>query len=194
VRFEPDGARGRLRLPDGSERPFFLPGAAAFELPALALAAAAFVRLLPGRPLVVDPAPRPELPCRFEVRAEPDGEVLVLDGAHTEQSLAAVAAELRRRWPGRRPSCLVGSAAGKRWREAFSALVGIADSVVATGVSGTTSEAPEVVASWFTARGVPCSVASDAADGLRALRSRPGPRVVTGSFYLAGEARRLLDA
>jgi hypothetical protein len=31
------------------------------------------------------------------MRTEPDGEVLVLDGAHTEQSLAAVARELQRR-------------------------------------------------------------------------------------------------
>jgi folylpolyglutamate synthase/dihydropteroate synthase len=37
-------------------------------------------------------------------------------------------------------------------------------------------------------------VAADAAAGLRELRRRPGPRVVTGSFYLAGEVRRALDA
>lgn len=194
VRLDADGARGVLWLPGGVERPFFLPGAAAFELPALALAAAAFARVLPGRPLRLDPALRPELPCRFEVRGEPDGEALVLDGAHTEQSLLAVAAELRRRWPGRKASFLVGSAAGKRWREAFSAVADAADSIVATAVSGTTSEDAAVIASYFSARGVPCSVAADAAAGLRELRRRPGPRVVTGSFYLAGEARRLLDA
>jgi dihydrofolate synthase/folylpolyglutamate synthase len=194
VRLDGDGARGRLWLPDGDDRPFFLPGAAAFELPALALAAAAFAQVLPGRPLRLDPVLRPELPCRFEVRAEPDGEVLVLDGAHTEQSLRAVAAELRRRWPGRRASFLVGSAAGKRWREAFSAVADAADTVVATAVSGTSSEVPAAIASFFTARGVPCTVAADAAAGLRELRRRPGPRVVTGSFYLAGEVRRALDA
>lgn len=194
VRLDADGARGVLWLPGGAEQPFFLPGAAAFELPALALAAAAFARVLPGRPLRLDPVLRPELPCRFEVRREPDGEALVLDGAHTEQSLLAVAAELRRRWPGRKASFLVGSAAGKRWREAFSAVADAADSVVATAVSGTTSEDAAAIATYFSARGVPCSVAADAAAGLRALRGRPGPRVVTGSFYLAGEARRLLDA
>jgi folylpolyglutamate synthase/dihydropteroate synthase len=118
----------------------------------------------------------------------------VLDGAHTEQSLRAVAAELRRRWPGRRASFLVGSAAGKRWREAFSAVADAADTVVATAVSGTSSEVPAAIASFFTARGVPCTVAADAAAGLRELRRRPGPRVVTGSFYLAGEVRRALDA
>ena len=194
VRCDGDGARGVLWLPGGAERPFFLPGAAAFELPALALAAAAFARVLPDRPLRLDPVLRPELPCRFEVRAEPDGEALVLDGAHTEQSLLAVAAELRRRWPGRKATFLVGSAAGKRWREAFSAVADAADSVVATAISGTTSEDAAVIAAYFSARGVPCSVAADAVAGLRELRRRPGPRVVTGSFYLAGEVRRLLEA
>ena len=89
---------------------------------------------------------------------------------------------------------LVGSAAGKRWREAFSAFDGLADSVVATEVAGTASEPAAAIAAYFAQRGIPCTVAADAADGLRQLRSRPGPRVVTGSFYLAGAVRRLLDA
>ena len=49
----------------------------------------------------------------------------------------------------------------------------------------------EVSQSLSKALGV---VAADAAAGLRELRRRPGPRVVTGSFYLAGEVRRALDA
>ncbi|MFN9334662.1 MAG: hypothetical protein ACK6D1_18900, partial [Planctomycetota bacterium] len=76
---------------------------------------------------------------------------------------------------------------------AFSAVAAAADTVGATAVSGTSREAPAVIASYFTARGVPCSVAAVAAAGLRELRRRPGPRVVTGSFYLAGEVRRALD-
>jgi len=44
-----------------------LAGRAVYELPALALAAAVFRTLLPGAPLRLDPAPRPLLPCRFEI-------------------------------------------------------------------------------------------------------------------------------
>jgi dihydrofolate synthase / folylpolyglutamate synthase len=194
VQWTPDAARGVLWLPDGRELPFVLPGAAAFELPALALAAAAFAHVLPRAPLALVPAPRPALPCRFEVRAEPDGEVLVLDGAHTEQSLRAVAAELARRWPGRRAAVLFSSAAGKRWREGLSALLPAADEVVVTELTGTASEDPAAIAAFLGAHGVRSDVAADVAAGLRMLRRHPGPRLVAGSFYLAGAVRALVDA
>ncbi len=194
VRWDGATARGELWLPDGRALPFALPDAAAFDLPALALAAAAFAHVLPDHPLRLDPAPRPTLPCRFEVRAEPDGEVLVLDGAHTEQSLRAVAAEVRRRWPRSRPVVLFGSAAGKRWQPALSELLATADGFVVTAVSGTTSEDPAAIAAFLASCGTTADVAPDAATGLRRLRARPGPRLVVGSFYLAGEVRRLVDA
>lgn len=194
VAWSADGARGTLWLPDGRQLPCFLPQAAAYELPALALAAAAFVHLLPARPLRLDPAPRPALPCRFEVRTEPDGEVLVLDGAHTEQSLRAVADELRRRWPGRRPAVLFGSATGKRWREALSALLPLADRFVVTELSGTTSEDPAAIAAFLAANGRTSDVATDVVSALQRLRCSPGPRLVVGSFYLAGQVRALTEA
>jgi folylpolyglutamate synthase/dihydropteroate synthase len=194
VTWAADGARGRLWLPGGLERSFWLPQATAFELPALALAAAAFWRLLPAAPLQLDPVPRPQLPCRFEVFAEPDGEVLVLDGAHTERSLAMVAAELARRWPGHRAAVLFASAAGKRWREGLSALLPTVDSFVVTELTGTTSEAAATIAAHLATVGARCDVAPDVATGLQLLRSRPGPRLVVGSFYLAGQVRQSVVA
>ncbi len=194
VQWSPLGARGHLWLPDGRELPFFLPHAAAFELPALALAAAAFTQVLPDSTLCLDPAPRPQLPCRFEVRQERDGEVLVLDGAHTEQSLRAVANELRRRWPQQRANVLFGSAVGKRWQQGLSELLPHVDSVVVTELTGTTSEDPTAIAAFLAARGRTSEVAADVATGLRLLRERKGPRLVVGSFYLAGQVRRLVDA
>lgn len=186
------GCRGRLWLPAGIERPFFLPDASAFELPALALAAAACAQLLPDTPLPLDPAPRPRLSCRFEVRTDVDGEVLVLDGAHTEQSLRAVATELARRHPGRRAAVLFASAVGKRWREGLSALLPVADSFVVTELTGTPGEPAVTLAAHLAASGATCEVAADIASGLAALRRRPGPRLVVGSFYLAGQVRQLL--
>jgi dihydrofolate synthase/folylpolyglutamate synthase len=194
VHWTPDGARGELWLPDGRELPFLLPGATAFELPALALAAAACAHVLPDAPLALTPAPRPALPCRFEVRTEPDGEALVLDGAHTEQSLRALAAEIQRRWPGRRAAVLFGSASGKRWREGLSALLPIADEVLVTELTGTASEDPAAIAAFLGAHGARSGVVADAAAGLQRLRAHPGPRLVTGSFYLAGAVRALVDA
>jgi dihydrofolate synthase / folylpolyglutamate synthase len=187
-------ARGTLWLPGGAELPFHLPHAAAFELPALALAAATLRHLLPAVTLQLDPAPRPDLPCRFEVRRDRDGEVLVLDGAHTEQSLRMVAAEVARRWPGRRAAVLFGSATGKRWQAGSSSLLPIADRFVVTELSGTTSEDPAAIAAFLTSAGVRTEVASDVVAALARLRELPGPRLVVGSFYLAGRVRQLVDA
>ena len=187
-----DGLGGTLRLPDGERRRFWLPGAAMFELPAFALAAAALARVAPQWLPPLDPAPRPLLPCRFEVFEEPDGEVLVLDGAHTEDSLRAVADELARRFPGRRPVVLTAAASGKRWREGLSALLPLADDFVVTELTGTPGEPAAAIASWLVDNGARSEVAADASSGLRRLRERPGPRLVVGSFYLAGAVRRLV--
>jgi dihydrofolate synthase/folylpolyglutamate synthase len=193
-RWDGEGVHARLWLPGGRELAVFLPEAAGFEVPALALALAAFTHVLPGAPLQLDPAPRPHLPCRFEVLRDGDGEVLVLDGAHTEQSLQAVAAEMHRRWPGHRASVLFGVATGKQWREGLSALRAVADRFVVTGLSGTSSEDPAVLAAFLAANGAECESAADVESGLSALRRRPGPRLVAGSFYLAGAVRRLVRA
>ena len=138
------------------------------------------------------PRVRPRLPCRFEVFSEPDGALLVLDGAHTEESLRAVADELLRRQPGARPVVLTAAAAGKRWREGLSALLPLADSFVVTELTGTPGEDPATIAAWLAEHGARSEVATDVESALCALRERPGPRLVVGSFYLAGAVRQLL--
>jgi dihydrofolate synthase/folylpolyglutamate synthase len=193
VDWSSDGARGLLALPDGTRQQFFLPDAKAFELPALALAAATLSRLKPELMLPLDPVPRPDLPCRFEVRAESDGEVLILDGAHTEDSLRAVVAEVRRRYPGKMPCVLTALASGKRWKEALSQVLPIADSVVVTELTGTPGEDPATICAWLTEQGAQSEVATDVASGLRKLREHEGLRLVVGSFYLAGAVRLLID-
>jgi dihydrofolate synthase / folylpolyglutamate synthase len=189
-----DAFRGRLRLPDGRELPVTLPDARAFEVPALALAAAALAQLCPDAVLHLDPAPRPTLPCRFEVLAAPDGAPVILDGAHTEASLASVAQEVQRRWPRRRIAVLFGSAAGKRWREALYSLLSLADRFVVTAIDGTTSEDPAVIADWLREQGMACSVERDIDSALASLVEFEGPRLCVGSFYLVGQARRALLA
>lgn len=178
-----------LRLPGGAEHPVRLPDARGFEPPALALAAAAFAELLPHATLRLDPAPRPVLPCRFETLRCDDGGALVLDGAHTEESLRVVAAELARRWPGRRGSILFGCAHGKRWREGLSWLLPFADRVVVTAPPGTVGEDPATIAAWLRGRGTTSVVENDLDAAWAALLAAPAPRLVTGSFYLAGAVR-----
>lgn len=184
--------RGRLRLPGGRDLAVTLPDARGFEPRMLALAAAALHQVSPDLHLQLDPAPRPTLPCRFEVVRDADGKAVILDGAHTEQSLAAVAAELARRHPGRPAAVLFGCARGKRWREGLSPLLPLADGFLVTELSGTAGEDPQAIVGWLRERGCRAETTPDAGTGLRELLLRPEPRLVCGSFYLAGAVRRLL--
>ncbi len=185
--------RARLVLPGGREAIVSLPDARGFEPQALALAAAAFAHLCPEADLQLDPAPRPwRLPCRFEVVDCDDSLPFVFDGAHTEQSLQAVAAEFQRRWPDRKAAVLFASALDKRWRQGLSTLLPIADSFVLTELTGVVGEDPQVVAEWLRAQGVEPLVIRPVAEALDAVRAKAMPRLCCGSFYLAGEARELL--
>lgn len=194
VTFDAGGARGLMSLPDGSRHQFLLPDATAVDLPALALASAALSRLYPGLDLPLDPVPVPILPCRFEQRNEADGEALILDGAHTKDSLEAVMTEVQRRYPASKPVILTSFALGKRWQEALSVVLPFADSFVVTELTSTPGECPAQICAWLADQGAQSEVATDVAMGLRKLRERPGPRLVVGSFYLAGAVRLLVDA
>lgn len=189
-----DHLRGTLHLPHGA-LPFELPGGAGFEVDALALATACLVDLRPdlrnALAAALLPVVRPPLPARFERVAAPFGTVIV-DGAHTEQSLAAVAIEAARAAPNQRWRVLFGSALGKRWREGLSRLLPLVDSAVVISLDGTASEDPSEIAAWLRDHGVGADVAASAVEGVAALGTRPGPWLVVGSFYLAGRVRQLL--
>ncbi|MCC6783291.1 MAG: hypothetical protein IT457_10660 [Planctomycetes bacterium] len=173
-----DGVRQSTRVADAPRH----------ELVLLALAWAALRSLVPDFALPQTLA-RPGLPGRFECLLDRDGQPIVLDGAHTEESTARLAEELARRWPDRRFAFLYASAKGKRWREALSRIAPLADQVVVTELADTASEDPLTICDWLRSRGVRVRAVPGAADGLDALRTHAGPRVVMGSFHLVGELR-----
>ncbi|HLU38423.1 MAG TPA: hypothetical protein VK081_03505 [Planctomycetota bacterium] len=182
----------------GVRLPFTLPDAAAFEAEALCFAACCARALWPERAAAIaaalDPvAFRPELPARFE-RLVTRAGLAVVDGAHTEQSLRATTAEAQRLAPGHRWAVLFGSAAGKQWRTGLSCLAPLVDTLYVTTVEGTTSEDPGAICAYARSVGMRAVRVEGVAEGLAALRRHAPPWLVTGSFYLAGEARRLLLA
>lgn len=189
-----DRLRGTLHLPHGA-LPFEIPGGVGFEVDALALATACLADLRPDLRTALTsallPVVRPPLPARFERIAAPFGAVIV-DGAHTEQSLAAVAIEAARAAPNQRWRVLFGAALGKRWREGLSRLLPLVDSAVVISLEGTASEDPARIAAWLRTQGADADVAANTVEGVAALGSRPGPWLVVGSFYLAGRVRQIL--
>ena len=176
------GYCGTLCLSGGAAVRVRLPDARAYELPALALAAATLQALEPSVKLSLDPVTRPCLPGRFEVLSSRDGQPLVLDGAHTEESMAAVASEVSRRWPGQKAAVLFACAKGKRWQSGLSQLLPIVDSIVVAEPSGTVGEDPVPIAEWLRSQGQASTVVDDVTDH-RWVRKCGG---VTQIFNLIG--------
>ena len=188
------GFTGRLWTGKGVEAAFALQDAPAVELTALALAFACHAELFPALRPRLDPVPRPQLPGRCEIRHDPDGSVWILDGAHTAESLAHLAAELGRRFPGRRLALLFAAAIDKRWQAGLSALLPLVDRACVTRLADTASAEPDEIVTWLRARGVPAETAPDASVGLAWLARQGSLRLVTGSFYLVGAARVRTEA
>lgn len=182
---------GTLRV-GGSTLPFELPDASAFELSGMALAVGCLRGCFPQHTLSLTPVPRPALPGRFEVLPQTDGWPIVLDGAHTPGSAAAVVAELRRRYPDRPVVVLFATAPDKLWRDSLAELQPVLSRAFVTVPTGIPGEDPSVVVEWLDARGVPAEVVDSPGHGLQRLAECAAVRLVVGSFYLVGEARTSL--
>lgn len=165
-----------------------LEGAAEVEVP-LAATAGAVLCWLESRAEVE--LARPALPGRFEVVGE-GASRLVLDGAHTPGSMAAVARELARRWPGEKVSLLFASAIDKRWQEALLQVLDHVEEVVVTNLQGVPSVEPAVVLEWLGERGVPATAVHSVAAGLARIKKARRPALVAGSYYLVGAVRQRL--
>ncbi|MBK8976057.1 MAG: hypothetical protein IPM29_09030 [Planctomycetes bacterium] len=190
----PDPATGDCEVWRGVRRARLrVGGMLAHERQALALAFACLDALAPDR----EPRgalARPRLPGRFEVRRTADGEPLFLDGAHTPDSCAIVARELLAHTGGRPAATLLAIARGKRWQDALSRLRPAVDSLLVTRLSDTLSVDPDELCREAARLGIPARAVADVGAGYAALCALPGPRLVTGSFYLVGEIEALLPA
>lgn len=121
---------------------------------------------------------------------------LVLDGAHTAQSVAHAARDFAPR-PG--DLLLFGSVSGKKHAEMAAALAGKFDIVIVTTPGTFKASDPAAVHRSFAAaapgaRLVPDTAAA-LAEAVAALGRRPGSRcLVCGSFYLVGAVKKLAAA
>ena len=128
-------------------------------------------------------------PGRFEVF----GERLVLDGAHNDGSAEALAAALRREFPGRRMRFVLGLMEDKDAARVLRPLLPLASAVEVTRSRSPRALAPDVLARRI--RGVPRRVHPTLDAALAAARHDATGReviCVTGSLALVGEARDAL--
>jgi dihydrofolate synthase/folylpolyglutamate synthase len=132
------------------------------------------------------------LPGRMEVRA--GSPVIVLDGAHTPLAVARLLSSFRKVFPGE-AVLLFGSVAGKRPAE-MARILAPAFSRIIVSTPGTFKESnPEEVAGIFRGFSDRAILVGDPALALKRAREESEgkrPILVTGSFYMVSEIRRLL--
>ena len=134
-------------------------------------------------------------PGRFEVVAGRRGPQVVLDGAHTPASAAALAATLDAECAGRRAVVVLAAGGDKDNVALARALSPIAAAVIATRSRSARAAAPEAVAAAARAAGLAADTAPDVAAALDRATQVAGPKgliLVTGSLYAVAEAREAL--
>jgi dihydrofolate synthase/folylpolyglutamate synthase len=129
-------------------------------------------------------------PARLEhVSEQPE---IIIDGAHNPAGTRALAAYIRRFYSGRRIWIVYGALADKAVVEMTAILFPLADRIILTAPANSRAMPPEQIPA--TGARVTHSIAEAIALLADASRDASGEDVVfiTGSLYLAGEARALL--
>jgi dihydrofolate synthase/folylpolyglutamate synthase len=189
-----DGTRLSFRMPGEPAREFTLALLGEFQGENAALA---YLALRHTRPEIsLDSFARGfasvTLPGRMELRgADPP---LLLDGAHTPLAVTRLLASFRAIFPGE-AVLLFGSVSGKRPRE-MAEILAPAFRHVVVSTPGTFKESdPGAVAALFREYNASTFLETDPGSALEKARSLSGgsrPILVTGSFYMVAEIRRLL--
>lgn len=134
---------------------------------------------------------RTHLRARFELI--PGEPYVLLDGAHNQDSLRALAESIKltTELSGRKTVAVVGLAADKDLRSCLSILSEVADEFVFTTTSNPRAAPPEKLADVLSqVSAKPARVIKNNIEAFhagRAVAGRDGLVVVAGSFYLAGD-------
>jgi dihydrofolate synthase / folylpolyglutamate synthase len=130
------------------------------------------------------------LPGRFEER-EVDGRTLLLDGAHTVNSVEYLASALSQS-PFSSRTLIFSTAQDKNWRNMLSVLVPLFDCVIVTSTGSWKKSYPEKIykdaVEMFPERKIEIILNhEDVINRALALTEEGGLITATGSFYLLGE-------
>lgn len=137
------------------------------------------------------------LPARMEVAAT--GPWRVVDGAHNPASAWAAAETLAASFTGTERTLVFGVAADKDWRTMLRILAPLFGHVVVTPFDSPRAADPAELAAFVAKEypGVKTAVALDPSHAIElaeGFAGKDGVILITGSLYLAGEARKLLRA
>ncbi|NNM53212.1 MAG: hypothetical protein HKM05_00635 [Spirochaetales bacterium] len=193
----PGGTRLAVRLKQGTEWSACLPVWGQHQAQNAVAAALAFwvwaqeyAPELPVSSLIEAGWANTSLPGRMEIVSQ--DPLIVIDGAHTEQS-ALAAAQTWQQVGTRDATLLFGAFDGKNLEGMTKALAGVCSRVIVCPPGPERPSSIDAMAEAFRRAGVSSSHLEKFADAEQAwqtLSARGGPVLVTGSFYLAGKVRR----
>jgi len=118
---------------------------------------------------------------------------VILDGAHNEEGVKALAAEMRERLGARKATVIFAAMADKDWRLMLGELSAVAGGFVLTRVAMDRSADPVEMAAWVRSAGaIPVKVVADARQAVTDSIRGAAPEdviLITGSLYFLGEVR-----
>ncbi len=137
---------------------------------------------------------RARWPGRMElVRRCPD---VILDGGHNPQCLEALARSLKKLYPGKKMIFLTGVLADKDWSAMMEELLPLAREFYTITPDSPRAMSAAALAAWLEDRGVKAIACESAWNGLDRALAAAGPQdmvCVTGSLYMIGEVRHMLE-
>jgi dihydrofolate synthase/folylpolyglutamate synthase len=140
------------------------------------------------------------VPGRMEVH-HVGGKVVIFDGAHNAQKMAALVASVQAAYPDRDVAALVSFVQGvsERWQPTLDTLAAVCHHFVVSSFAGAQDSikasvpVTEVTAYLRTNKLVTLNVEPELEKACQALLSQPEPLLlVTGSLYLLSSARQLM--
>lgn len=132
-------------------------------------------------------------PGRFQVITDPAGRTIVLDGAHNSAGAAALREAMQSRFPGVRPTLVLGVLKDKDQSGICGALAPIASRILLTPVNSDRTATPGELREWC-AKANPSAELETCGSLAQALdKAANDPMVlIAGSLYLIGETLELL--
>ena len=128
-------------------------------------------------------------PGRLQLIQKPNGQKILLDGAHNVAGAEALRASLEQSFGGMKPAFIFGALADKDWPDICQRLAPLAEKIFTVPVASERTADPVAVAKVFRAATPKSVVASfqNLSAALNACQDEPF-LVITGSLYLIGEA------
>lgn len=133
------------------------------------------------------------LPGRFQEVKSEEGRVLILDGAHNEASVDALIAALKDRFPGKKPTFVLGMMGDKDWRTMCGKFAVFGARILLTSIdSDRTARAEELAEACRAANpDAEVRVKEKLVEALESVAAEPLV-VVTGSLHFLGETMEAL--